>query len=978
MRRRQPTIQHVTRPLASASRATTFPRGTRCCRHGPRRKSASLVTFLRGWQHRAAFASDKRALDLHLSYIDAASPALLLSLAGPHAARAFAVLPTSAELMVPSPLFRVLLLRRLRLPLPVAPRTCACRGRLDPLLGDHRAACATSGVLASRALPLERAVARVSQEAGARVARNVRLADMSIDVPVSDDRRIEVVANWLSLWHGAQQAVDATIVSPVTRAGSRRTPRSSCRWRRRTQMPPDLPRARACSPLPLGGRRCVLLQNYCLAWAARQKLKFCDEEVAPAEWDSEPILCTPASLKKALSDGSAVEGNLIVTRDPNCVAEVQALCDAFAYEGELSVATVAEQDLLLPTVNVWWKTGKSPDNRPQRLKLRVTQISTLPGPDVKPPVSVTPQTPGPGEFRQGFLRKDRTDSPEAVISALATLAPCKVSCLTGGRWLQTQDKASKVLTAFLRVPQEVGEALAKVSGQKGLFCTVLDKNRGVFQICQRPSTEARQAVGLSPRRQNLGILNGAPDAFPNASRVRVWEVAEVPKNWGEDDVRGFLCDVKWHVDEVGTCVTVSLETVRKRPRPEHEPVQGPKKIWIDKKPTKEAPSSEGLKAAPVVEVPNVEVAPTQIDAAEDSEPDAASAQVTRARARPAPYPLTRPKEASLPKRAPAQRPDAAAEASSPDDMLLSFHLPDRYIQEDGRGGDCAFEGVARAIAHRRGLKPSSAELQREAATLRLLAVGHLGKHKQRFSTFWVAEDPAIDPTAVDEAQYWGGLTPPSTFDEYVKMMAKRDAYADGVSLQALCECLGPPLIVWHYQPQDSTWQRSVMAPFEQDGWAGTARKSPPAVTLVLRDAHYRSLLGPSDAEKKQDSQDAAVETCALKKHSATPTTVTRPSCFGGLPRFPVAEGEHSDVWWKCRLPGCQFSLGPFPQSKQEQNRMYKARRSHLKVTHGVEAEPLPKGGKCSLPDRLPKQRATFDARWKFVWKLQERELERLP
>ena len=42
---------------------------------------------------------------------------------------------------------------------------------------------------------------------------------MNIDVPVSDDRRIEVVANGLSLWHGAQQAVDATIVSPVTRAG---------------------------------------------------------------------------------------------------------------------------------------------------------------------------------------------------------------------------------------------------------------------------------------------------------------------------------------------------------------------------------------------------------------------------------------------------------------------------------------------------------------------------------------------------------------------------------------------------------------------------------------------------------------------------------------------------------------------------------------------------------------------------------------
>ena len=174
--------------------------------------------FLRGWQHRAALAGDKRALDLHLSHTDAASRALLLSQAGPHAGRAFTVFPTSAELTVPPPLFRVLLLRRLRLPLPVTPRTCACRGRLDSL-GDHRAACATSGVLASRALPLERAVARVCQEAGARVARNVRLADMNIDVPVSDDRRIEVVANGLSLWHGVQQAVDATIVSPVTRAG---------------------------------------------------------------------------------------------------------------------------------------------------------------------------------------------------------------------------------------------------------------------------------------------------------------------------------------------------------------------------------------------------------------------------------------------------------------------------------------------------------------------------------------------------------------------------------------------------------------------------------------------------------------------------------------------------------------------------------------------------------------------------------------
>ena len=213
-------------PLAAAQQAATYLRGQG---YGVPDWGSTQVEAqasverefgepLRGWQQLAAAAGDERALELHLSHLDAASRALLLSQAGPHAARALTVFPTSPELAVASPQFRVILLRRLRLALPVAPRACACRGRLDPL-GDNRAACANAGVLASRALPLERAIAHVCQVAGARVARNVRLADMNIDVPVSDDRRIEVVANGLPLWHGSQQAMDATIVSPVTRAG---------------------------------------------------------------------------------------------------------------------------------------------------------------------------------------------------------------------------------------------------------------------------------------------------------------------------------------------------------------------------------------------------------------------------------------------------------------------------------------------------------------------------------------------------------------------------------------------------------------------------------------------------------------------------------------------------------------------------------------------------------------------------------------
>ena len=93
---------------------------------------------------------------------------------GRFAARAFDVTPTRDDFTIPSALF-LLLLRRLRLPLPLAPRRCSCRGQLDSL-GDHRAACATSGVLPTRALPLEHAAARVCRKAGATVARNIRLA----------------------------------------------------------------------------------------------------------------------------------------------------------------------------------------------------------------------------------------------------------------------------------------------------------------------------------------------------------------------------------------------------------------------------------------------------------------------------------------------------------------------------------------------------------------------------------------------------------------------------------------------------------------------------------------------------------------------------------------------------------------------------------------------------------------------------------
>ena len=123
------------------------------------------------------------------------------------------------------PMITCMLLRRLRLPLPLSARVCRCRRILDPL-GDHRAACAQAGVLRGRGVPLERAAARVCREAGARVTTNTRLSDLNLEhIARHDDRRIEVIANGLPLWGGAQLAVDTALVSPLTPLTSSGQPR---------------------------------------------------------------------------------------------------------------------------------------------------------------------------------------------------------------------------------------------------------------------------------------------------------------------------------------------------------------------------------------------------------------------------------------------------------------------------------------------------------------------------------------------------------------------------------------------------------------------------------------------------------------------------------------------------------------------------------------------------------------------------------
>ena len=72
---------------------------------------------------------------------------------------------------------------------------------------------------------MENAVAQICREGGARVSTNIFVRDLDLDLahfPARDGRRLEVVAEGLSLFGGSQLALDATLVSALHGDGSHR------------------------------------------------------------------------------------------------------------------------------------------------------------------------------------------------------------------------------------------------------------------------------------------------------------------------------------------------------------------------------------------------------------------------------------------------------------------------------------------------------------------------------------------------------------------------------------------------------------------------------------------------------------------------------------------------------------------------------------------------------------------------------------
>ena len=175
-----------------------------------------------GWQHEAASRVDRHFRDdVLFTTLPSSTRALIRSQAGPMGGMALSATPTSMLTRIEPHLFRIVLLRRLRQPLPLSTRSCQC-GRLLDILG-HRAACARAGFLGQRGFAIESVVARICREAGCRVRTNVMVLDLDMGIPlVGDARRLEVVVDGLPLFSGRQLAVDATLVGALHADGSAR------------------------------------------------------------------------------------------------------------------------------------------------------------------------------------------------------------------------------------------------------------------------------------------------------------------------------------------------------------------------------------------------------------------------------------------------------------------------------------------------------------------------------------------------------------------------------------------------------------------------------------------------------------------------------------------------------------------------------------------------------------------------------------
>ena len=286
--------------------ASNFHRGphwqtesVRCLHEGMSRTSPR-----HGWQREVSMKVEQHFRDTRLMPTTTEpDPALLRSQGGPLAAAPFTGCPTDRLFRIEPQCFHVLLLRRLRLPLLFSQRNCRCGRPLD-VLGHHRAACATAGVLGRRGFAVESVVARICREGGARVTTNMFVRNMDLlDFDWLDGR----VADGLPLFGGAQLAIDATLVSAIKRDGTAREGAATS-----DGAGPNVPGV-------VGGRWKMSLG--CLGWRSGRTMVFRDSPAPDRCPEQNHAMSLKSSARVPRPRGDAGGGNMLGCCAARAVAE---------------------------------------------------------------------------------------------------------------------------------------------------------------------------------------------------------------------------------------------------------------------------------------------------------------------------------------------------------------------------------------------------------------------------------------------------------------------------------------------------------------------------------------------------------------------------------------------------------------------------------------------------------------------------------
>ena len=304
--------------------------------------------------------------------------------------------------------------------------------------------------------------------------------------------------------------------------------------------------------------------------SARPKVVAC----RPSDWQARtpPVLATFGQLKEALGKGEPPPGNLVVVYTKEDLAQLHDLWQAFGDPSGLTAVAVDKaaggEGLTQARVSL------TRDRCGSRLEaVGLEKVSALhSGPWVQQatkveiasvPVAskVTVRVTAAWQYRAQFLDKAALeDSPTLVIQSLARAAGVKVSDLLGGNWQSHDRGQSTSVVGHLRLREEVAERVLLVSGEQGLFLSLVGASNRVepFWIRTLPG-EARESYYLrvlSLKRQRTQPVLFRPGGghdlgFPRLPQdhddrwARHFTATGIPRAWDSTDVAHFFRSQNW-------------------------------------------------------------------------------------------------------------------------------------------------------------------------------------------------------------------------------------------------------------------------------------------------------------------------------------------------------------------------------------------------------------------------------------------------